>query len=212
MRDNPRQRELRMEYLRTREAVVAGLLQQADNARLNGLLPEAEAAYVRALRIDPESARARTGYESIATERRHAERVRDAGNRLAGKDLAGAEAALREVLAENPAHREARNLMRRVLDARASRSLAPPELRSAIGRQVTLEFRDASLRAVFDVISRTTGINFVFDKDVRPDLRTTIVVRNSTVEDVIRLVLATNQLERKVLNDNSLLIYPNTPA
>jgi general secretion pathway protein D len=119
---------------------------------------------------------------------------------------------LREVLAENPLHPDARNLMRRVLDARASRSLAPPELRSAIGKQVTLEFRDANLRSVFDVISRTTGINFVFDKDVRPDLRTTIVVRNSTVDDVIRLILVTNQLERKVLNDNSLLVYPNTPA
>ncbi len=211
-RDNPRQHELRMEYLRQREMAVGRLIQQADSARVNGRFAEAEAAYIQALRIDPDSSRARAGYETIATERRHTERVREAEALYGKKDFAGAEARLREVLAENPGHAEARNLVRRVLDARASRSLAPPELRSAIGRQVTLEFREASLRSVFDVISRTTGINFVFDKDVRPDLRTTIVVRNSTVDDVIRLVLVTNQLERKVLNDNSLLIYPNTPA
>jgi general secretion pathway protein D len=212
MRDNPRNPELRMEYLRQREIVVARLIQQADSARVNGRLAEAEAAYIQALRVDPDSSRARAGYETIATERRHTERVREAEVLYGKKDLAGAEARLREVLAENPGHAEARNLVRRVLDAQASRSLAPPELRSAIGKQVTLEFREASLRSVFDVISRTTGINFVFDKDVRPDLRTTIVVRNSTVDDVIKLVLVTNQLERKVLNDNSLLIYPNTPA
>lgn len=211
-RDNPRQRELRMEYLRQREIVVARLIQQADRARVSGKPAEAEAAYIQALKIDPDSSRARAGYETIATERRHTERVRVAEKLFAKKDLAGAEVRLREVLAENPGHMEARNLMRRLLDAQASRALAQPVLRSAIGRQVTLEFRDASLRSVFDVISRTTGINFVFDKDVRPDLRTTIVVRNSTVDDVIRLVLVTNQLERKVLNDNSLLIYPNTPA
>ena len=212
MRDNPRNAELRIEYVRLREIVVTRLIQQADSERVGGRFAEAEATYIRALKMDPDSSRARAGYESIATERRHAERVREAEALFGKKNLAGAEARLREVLTENPGNMEARNLMRRVLDAQASRSLAQPELRSAIGRQVTLEFRDASLRSVFDVISRTSGINFVFDKDVRPDLRTTIVVRNSTVDDVIRLVLVTNQLERKVLNDNSLLIYPNTPA
>ena len=210
--DNPRQRDLRMEYLRSREIAVSRLIQQGDSARVNGRMDEAAALYARALRLDPDHARARAAQDSIATDRRHAERVRDAGALLGARDLAGAEARLREVLAENATHPEARNLMRRVLDAQASRSLAPPELKSAIGKQVTLEFRDASLRSVFDVISRTTGINFVFDKDVRPDLRTTIVVRNSTVDDVIRLILVTNQLDRKILNDNSLLVYPNTPA
>ena len=210
--DNPRQGQIRMDYLRQRDLVTARLVQQGDTARLNGQLDEAAAAYARALRIAPEHGRAKAGQEAIATDRRHAERVREAAGLLGKGELTGAETRLREVLAENPNHPEARGLMRRVLDAQASRSLALPELRAAIGKQVTLEFREASLRSVFDVISRNTGINFVFDKDVRPDLRTTIVVRNSTVDDVIRLVLVTNQLERKVLNDNSLLIYPNTPA
>jgi general secretion pathway protein D len=77
---------------------------------------------------------------------------------------------------------------------------------------VTLEFRDAPLRSVFEVISRTSGINFVFDRDVRADLRTTIFVRNTNLDDVIKLLLLTNQLDRKVVNDNSVLIFPNTAA
>jgi len=36
-------------------------------------------------------------------------------------------------------------------------------------------------------------------------------VRDAQVEDVIRLILATNQLEQKVLNETTALIYPNTP-
>src|SRR5262249_3702712 len=38
-----------------------------------------------------------------------------------------------------------------------------------------------------------------------------IVVRDAQVEDVIKLILATNQLEQKVLNETTALIYPNTP-
>ena len=38
---------------------------------------------------------------------------------------------------------------------------------------MSLDLRDVPVRSVFDVIARTAGINFVFDRDVRPDLRTT---------------------------------------
>jgi general secretion pathway protein D len=37
-------------------------------------------------------------------------------------------------------------------------------------------------------------------------------VRNTSIDDVIRFILVTNQLERKVLNENTLLVYPSTPA
>jgi general secretion pathway protein D len=62
------------------------------------------------------------------------------------------------------------------------------------------------------MISKNSGLNFLFDREVRPDLRTTLFVRNTSIEDVIRFILVTNQLERKVLNENTLLVYPNTPA
>jgi general secretion pathway protein D len=39
-----------------------------------------------------------------------------------------------------------------------------------------------------------------------------VFVRDTTIDEVIRFVLVTNQLDRKVLNDNTILIYPNTPA
>ncbi|MFM2065633.1 MAG: hypothetical protein RLZZ584_542, partial [Pseudomonadota bacterium] len=50
------------------------------------------------------------------------------------------------------------------------------------------------------------------DRDVRPDLRTTIFVKDASVEDTINLILLQSQLEKRVLNSNTLLIYPSTPA
>jgi general secretion pathway protein D len=102
--------------------------------------------------------------------------------------------------------------MRAVAERRAQVDTAAPRLNFALARPITLEFRDAPIRSVFEVISRSAGVNFVFDRDVRPDLRVTIFVRSARLEDVVNLVLATNQLARKVINENSLLVYPNTPA
>jgi len=64
---------------------------------------------------------------------------------------------------------------------------------------------------VFEVLSRQTGINFIFDKDVRSDGKTTIFVQQVPIEQAIELVLGQNQLARQVLAENLVLIYPNTP-
>ena len=116
------------------------------------------------------------------------------------------------MLGENSNHRGARAVMRQVSDRRAPLRTERPQLKAALGKPITLEFRDANLRSVFEVISRTSGVNFVFDRDVRPDIRVTIFVRNTNLDDVLKLLLATNQLDRKVINENSVLIFPNTPA
>jgi general secretion pathway protein D len=65
---------------------------------------------------------------------------------------------------------------------------------------------------VFEVLSRQTGVNFIFDKDVKADGKTTIFVQDVPIETAIDLVLGQNQLAREVLSANMVMIYPNTPA
>ena len=89
---------------------------------------------------------------------------------------------------------------------------AAPVLRAALRKPVSLDFREASLKTVFDSLSRATGINFVFDREVRSDAKVTLSVTDTSIDDVIAVVALTQQLERKVLNDNTVLIYPNTAA
>ncbi len=88
----------------------------------------------------------------------------------------------------------------------------PRGLGPAFQKPVTLEFRDAPLRQVFESLSRTTAVNFIFDKDVRSDVRITAFLRNVTLDEALKVVLATQQLDRKLLNDSTVLVYPNTPA
>jgi len=78
-------------------------------------------------------------------------------------------------------------------------------------RIAVLQFRESPLSMVFEALSRTRGINFVLDKDVKSDAKTNIFVKDMLIESALDMVLAQHALERKLLADNILLIYPDTP-
>jgi general secretion pathway protein D len=206
--DNP---EFRATFFRQREVAVSKLLAQAENARLAGRRDEATAALDKAQTLDPRNQRAQFIRDQMTRGQRHDAMVREARTLLERKDMGGAEARLRNVLEQDNTHTAAREMLREVEQARPKQT-APAELGGLFQKPVTLEFRDTSLRNVFEAIARSTGINFVFDKDVRADLKVTLFVRSTTVAEVMRLILITNQLERSVLSDNTVLIYPNTAA
>lgn len=87
-----------------------------------------------------------------------------------------------------------------------------PKLKEAYRKPVSLSFSNATLLQAFDALKQASGLNYILDKDVRTDQRVTLSVTNKPVHDILRLLLATNQLERRVLDEDTLLIYPNTPA
>src|SRR5215470_12572165 len=211
-RAHPNNAEAHNAYVTQRDGLITAYVREGDVLRQWGDFDAAEADYRRALRLDPTSPTAQAGLDLLARERRWLARVREAEDALKRGDLAAAEKYARAVLAENSTHRGARAVMRAVIERRAQTEMAAPVLKAGLTRPISLEFRDAPIRSVFEVISRTAGINFVFDRDVRADLRITIFVRNTNLDDVIKLLLVTNQLERKVINENSILVYPNTPA
>jgi general secretion pathway protein D len=210
---NPRDVELKNYYLRHRAIAVQRFLQHGDNARAAGVFDQAEAGYQKALRFDPENQRAKAGLEGLDRERKHREMLAGAETALKAGDNAAAAAKLREILAENPSQREARAIQRKLeAEQVKAQTTMPAQLSATLKKPITMEFRDAPLRTVFELIAKHTGLNFIYDKDVPADARATVFVRDTTIDDVIRFVLVTNQLERRVLNDNTILIYPNTPG
>jgi general secretion pathway protein D len=210
-RENPARHDYRSEYFRARDLAVAQWLAQAEILRTSAEPEAAAELYRRVQKHDPANARARVGLESLETDARH-RLVVAAAERLA-KDERYLEAqdVLRPVLVENPQQRDARRLQRTIEERTAKPAIVTPRLKTTTTQPISLEVRDVPLRSVFDVISRASGVSFVFDKDVRADQRTTIVLRNAQVEDLIRLVLATNQLEQKLVNETTVLVFPNTP-
>jgi general secretion pathway protein D len=211
-REDPRNIEVRSQYFREREVALNRLLDAAERARAQDNAEAAQDNYTRALKLDPENARAKAGLAAALADARLRRQASDAEQLFKKGDLAAAEAKVRGALSENPALPEARDLAQRIRERLEAAATAPKIAPATASKPLTLEFRDTPIRSVFEMISRSAGINFVFDRDVRADIRVTIFVRNSNIDDAIKLLLVTNQLERKTINENSVLIYPNTPA
>ena len=212
LREFPDDRELRVQYFRQRDMAIGQLLLSAETELVGGNTDAAEAIYRRAQKLDSYNPSVRDGLAAMATRQRHQTLVRDAQQLQAKGDAAAAERLLRAVLAERPAHAEARKMLQTLRDKEARTEPSSQQLAASFNKPITLEFRDTPLRTVFEVIARSSGLNFVFDKDVRAETKVTIFVRNTSIDDVMQLILTTNQLQRKLLNENSVLIYPNTPA
>ena len=199
-------------YVRGQRAVTTQrLIAAGDRARAAGAFDQADASYQAALKYDAENAAAKQSLEALAKDRRAAALAAEAETALKAGDESTAFRKATDALAESPRDRAARAVLRRVEEKKLRAESPQPELNARLKKPITMEFRDAPIRTVFDLISKNTGLNFVFDRDVPPDARATVYVRDTSIEEVIRLVLVTNQLERKVLNDNTILVYPNTP-
>lgn len=210
--EEPDNTEIRLVLNRQQEAILAQLLYEADNLRLLDDLDAAEQKYDYIQYLFPLSERVKEGIEALNLERYHIAAIDYAKELLARNDVEGAEAAARAVLQENPMQPHARQLIKEINTSITRTDKPGLTLKTAFKKPFTIEFRDTELKSVFEIMAKTAGINFVFDKDIRQETKISIFVRDNNIEDVLNLILMTNQLAYKTLNDNSLLIYPNTPA
>lgn len=211
-REEPENTEILAVLKRSRDQVNDKLLVDADNARFSGDLVKAEQNYQRVLNLSPFNERAETGLEALEIERRHIASIDTAKELLARDDVTGAEALINAVLQENTTQSHARQLRSQINSRLVRAEVTGLTLETAFKTPLSIEFKDADLKSTFEIMARTAGINFIFDKDIRQETKVSIFVRNNTIEDVLKLILMTNQLTYKVLNSNSVLIYPNTPA
>lgn len=211
---DPTNAKYRIAYLNTRDAAIVRWLEDAERARrASPASGDARTAYLRVLAVDPNNPRAQNGLAELERDQRIAEAMGRANTDVKQGNYDQALTRLRTVLTERPQHVEALALRSLVLDQRAKpRASMDAKLTDAFRRPVSLEFRDAQLKQVFEVLSRSSGLNFVLDKDVRADQRTTLFLRNSTIADAVSLALLTNQLDQRVLDGSTILIFPNTPA
>lgn len=199
-------------FILQRDSVVGVYVRDGDAARAAGALDIAEQRYRTALRIDPASVVAQGGIQAVQADRAHRVSVAEAERLLAAGDLDRADRIAREVLARDSRQRGAQAVVRGVGERRRLLDQKEPQLREAMARRLTLELRDVPLATIFEILSRHGGLNFVLDKDIKGEQRTTIFVRDTSLHDVLGVLLQTNQLERKLLNDNTLIVYPNTQA
>ncbi|BEV73042.1 MULTISPECIES: secretin N-terminal domain-containing protein [unclassified Paludibacterium] len=209
MKAEPDNMQLRAEHERLLAQYDAQKLALADKALAAGDMTAAGQGYRSVLQHDPASYRAEQGLKAIDNRQLHQQWMAQARS-LAAQDPGAALDWLGKILAEEPTWQEALDF-RESLMRTAGQGQLSSNVPAALKKPVSLSFRNQSLNTVFDAISRMTGLNFIFDSDVSPGLRATITTQKSTAWDAINLLLATSKLSKKLLNSNTLLIYPSRP-
>ncbi|MDM4767018.1 secretin N-terminal domain-containing protein [Pelomonas sp. SE-A7] len=210
-RQNPGDKELRLAQARVREQLVNQLLMQIEGLRAARRWEAALQLVARLREVDPKQPRLEGLEQELARGQRYEVLLQQGQARLREGRLEQAEQLARQILIETPSHPGAKLLMSQVAQSRPLEGVGS-ELGPAFQKPVTLEFREAPLRQVFEALARSSGINFVFDKDVRADAKVTVFLRNVTLDEAMRIVLTTQQLDRKLLNESSVLVFPNNAA
>lgn len=201
---------LRAELRQKREHVIQQLVKAADAARAASRFQDAHLLYGRALVLDESNSPARIGLALTKQAEINHDDLRTVKELLGRQDVKEAQKALARILTHDPTNQEAKLLQAELSAQAETPALAKAKLRLKEERIALLEFREAPLSMVFEALSRTSGINFVLDKDVKGDAKTSLFVKDLLVESALSLVLAQHGLDKKFVSDNTLLIYPET--
>lgn len=175
-------------------------------------LDQLEVIYKSLDKYDMGNYRAAEGLRMVAMARNHLTMMEEA-RKLAveGNDKQAIE-KLHEILLERPDHPQAKPMYEVLLKKEEVLALEKTKKKLAYNNPVSMEFKDVAIKSVFAALSKTTNINFILDKDIPSEQKATIFVKNVSFADALDLLLQTNQLEKKILSETSVIIYPNEPT
>lgn len=202
-----------IEELKQKGKVLQGLTIEADAALNNDDFDSAEQLYNRIFDLDLNNLRAKEGMRRVAIFRQHEATIEQAQGLIGRSEQDDEKAAtlLREVLVEDPENIEAASLYRAMVVREDEKRIEGLHKRLKYTNPVSLEFRDTQLKIIIEALAKGTGVNFILDKDVKSNLKASLFIQNVSLEDAIDVLVQSNQLKKKVLNENSVIIYPDTP-
>lgn len=210
-----RNQRFKIDYLVQRDKQGGILIKEADQARADGDTSLARELYANALTLSPGNERARTTLAALDQDARNLQLLQEGETFLKDGRLKAAQERAARVLAEEPGNKRAIQLKKSVLDANVTQEIERDrarEARSVMGSPVSLQFRDATIRTVFEALSMSTGLNILLDREVKLDTRVTVFIKDVAVEDAINLILMQNNLEKRITNSNTMMVYPATAA
>lgn len=181
--------------------------------------------YSKALALDPGNTRysvalARAKVKASATHFEKGKRY------LAAGQIELAIAELQQTVVLNPSNQYAFNELEKAakllerkgieiteieeLKARARRkALEAPKLNPRSPEDIVLKFKDETIGKIYDILSKVSGINFIFDDKVDLSRKRDIDLANISFVKAMDILMLTNKHFYKVIDENTLIIVPD---
>ena len=78
-------------------------------------------------------------------------------------------------------------------------------------KPITLNFKNTNIKEVFELLSKLSGINIMFDEEVKAQ-PVTVFVKDVSFQYALNLLLSTNKLFMKKVNTDTIIIIPKNKA
>ena len=146
-------------------------------------------------------------YKKAEAFLKEGKRRMNAGNYSEARD------AFEKALIYHPDNREAQKYLSYYYSdsqKEAAKGIPPKyHLKPVSNVPISLRFRQTPITNVFEILSKLSGINFIFDKDLN-DTKVTLFMTDVSFERFVEVLLRTNGLAGHLVNEKTMLIYPDT--
>ncbi len=202
----------RLTEINQQTAEIEALFTEAEIAIKQSDTAAAKLAYEKILMLENENLTAKDGLRRIALYQRHERLLADAQLLAIGNqtEQTNVMEKLSVILRENPYHEAANALYRQLQEAESAKRLDALKTKLAYNKPVSLEFRDTELKVIIEALAKGTGVNFTLDSDVSSELRSSLFVRDVPLEQALDVLVQSNNLRKKILSKDTVLLYPDT--
>lgn len=210
-RAEPGNKDYKIEYRRARFEAAKEHLKRGNRALSEKAYDRAVEEFQTALQLEPTFSNARNALDSTLALKESERRYQAALSLLAaGKDTEARDELARAVDI-NPANVEAAGALRELRKKSLKPVIGMYEINLKSTKPITIRLADTSAREAFQILSKLSGVNFLFDEEVK-DRRVTLALEDVRFEQALDLLTTVANLSKKVISENTMILYPNTPA
>jgi general secretion pathway protein D len=208
-KENPSDQEINLMLARAKTRASMHHMAQGEAFLRNGSYEKASKEFRSSIRFSPGNVRAEVLLKRAKAFQESDSLFKQGKRFLQDKEYVKARMAFQEAVTLNPENKDAK----RALDAYRKEMERPPRfrLKPRNNAPVSLRFKKTPITNVFEVLSRLSGINFIFDKDIK-ETKVTLFMTDVPIVRFLEVLLRSNNLAGKLVNDKTMIIYPNAPA
>ncbi len=206
---NPADPEIKLMLARARTNASNAHMARGDEFMQKGLFEEAVREFQISIAFDPGNVRSEALIKRTKRLRESRFLFEKGQKLLKAEEYAKAREALQQAVKLNPDNGPAQ----KALAAFRKEVKRPPrfDLKLKSTAPISLKFKKTPVTNVFEVLSKLTGINFIFDKDIS-ETKVTLFMTDVSLDRFLDVLLRTNNLAGKLVDARTMIIYPKTPA
>ncbi|MBT0662783.1 type II secretion system protein [Geobacter pelophilus] len=206
---SPEEGEYRLRFLGVSEKAARVHMDKGEQYQEKGNLDDALREFQAAVALDSSLDRARQASEKVVKLRNSQVYLKEGEELEKNRKTREAIQAYQKALEFNPDNEKASEAITKLQKGRKSK-LDGSELNLKSSKPITLKFKDAKLKDVFNIITQLSGINFVFDEGIK-DSNITIYLENATFQQALDVITGLQKLGKKTLNESTIILYPKSP-